>query len=429
MTLPDPPVPAALTHVLVGYSPVMLGKLDVLLPENSVLVVEEPAVIAARGIDGLAGSHRCVGALLAAPSQDEEHPHRVVAAVPRPPAVRAVVPVVEYGVVAAAALAEAWGLPGAGPKAARILRDKARLRAAVDGTDLDQPAWQRARSPEDVSAFRARYGGACVLKPAGRQASLGVRLLGPDDDSAAAWAHTTTADEPSLHAGYPDSARYLVEQRLYGPEVSVEAVVHEGIVGFTNITAKRVQDSRHPVETGHTVPAALPEAQADALRGAVAVLVSATGFRSGVLHSEWILDGGRPHLVECAARLPGGGITALIDLAYGMDILSALLGALDGTGATPQRPPVLGAAVRFLIAPVGPVGAVEGVEAARRAVGVEEVHVGVAPGDVVLAVTSSWERAGYVIATGTDAAAAGRNAEEAAALVSLRTAGRDGGAR
>ncbi|WP_330329213.1 ATP-grasp domain-containing protein [Streptomyces sp. NBC_00536] len=429
MTLPDPSGSALITHVLVGYSPVMLGKLDVLLPENSVLVVEEPSVIAARGIDGLAGTHRCVGALLGAPSQDEEHPHRIVAAVPRPPGVRAVVPVVEYGVVGAAALAEAWGLPGAGPKAARVLRDKARLRAAVDGTDLDQPAWQLARSPEDVNAFRARYGGACVLKPAGRQASLGVRLLGPDDDTAAAWAHTTTADEPSLRAGYRDAARYLVEQRLYGPEVSVEAVVHEGIVGFTNITAKMVQDSRHPVETGHTVPAALPAAQADALRGAVAVLVSATGFRSGVLHSEWILDGGRPHLVECAARLPGGGITALIDLAYGMDILSALLGVLDGSAPTPQRPPVLGAAVRFLIAPVGPVGAVEGVEAARRAFGVEEVHVAVAPGDVVPAVTSSWERAGYVIASGTDAAAAARNAERAAALVSVRTAPRGGGAR
>ncbi|MDJ0383647.1 ATP-grasp domain-containing protein [Streptomyces sp. G-G2] len=429
MTQPEPSGPAGVTHVLVGYSPVMLGKLDVLLPENSVLVVEEPAVIAARGIDGLADAHRCVAALLAAPSQDEEHPHRIVAAVPRPPGVRAVVPVVEYGVVGAAALAEAWGLPGAGPKAARVLRDKARLRAAVDGTDLHQPAWRLVRNPEDVNGFRARYGAACVLKPAGRQASLGVRLLDADDDTAAAWAHTTTADEPSLRAGYPDSARFLVEQRLYGPEVSVEAVVHEGLVGFTNITAKTVQDSRHPVETGHTVPAWLPGAQADALRGAVAVLVAATGFRSGVLHSEWILDGGAPHLVECAARLPGGGITALIDLAYGMDILSALLGVLDGSGPTAERPPVLGAAVRFLIAPVGPVEAVEGAEEARRAFGVEEVHLGVAPGDEVLALTSSWERAGYVIATGTDATAAARHAEDAAALVSVRTARHVGGAR
>ncbi|MFJ3926411.1 ATP-grasp domain-containing protein [Streptomyces sp. NPDC090022] len=437
---PAPSVPPGITHVLVGYSPVMLAKLDAALPENSVLVVEEPAVVAARGINDLARTHRCVGGLLTAPSQDEEHPERTVATVPRPPHVRAVVPVVEYGVVAAAALAEAWGLPGAGPKAARALRDKALLRATVAGTDLAQPAWAPARRHQDVDAFRAAHGGACVLKPANRQASLGVQVLDAADDTAAAWAHTTTADEASLRAAYPDAARYLVEQRLYGPEVSVEAVVHEGLLGFTNITAKTVQDSRHPVETGHTLPAGLPEPQAAALRGAVAVLVAATGFRSGVLHSEWILHEGRPHLVECAGRLPGGGITALIDLAYDTDILAALLAVLDGSdtghgpgagGAVPLPPltAVRGAAVRFLRAAAGQVADVRGAEPARLAPGVHELHLAVAPGHTVHTVTSSWQRAGYVIATGPDAAAAARNAEAAAALVTIETTPAPGGGR
>ncbi|MBW5481879.1 ATP-grasp domain-containing protein [Streptomyces bambusae] len=422
MTHPDP---SGITHVLVGYSPVMLGKLDAALPADSVLVVEEPAVIAARGINDLADKHRCVGALLAAPSQDEEHPERVVAAVPRPPGVRAVVPVVEYGVVAAAALAEAWGLPGAGPKAARVLRDKALLRATVAAsTDLAQPAWADARRPQDVDAFRARHGGACVLKPANRQASLGVQLLDAGDDTAAAWAHTTTADEAALHAGYPDAARFLVEQRLHGPEVSVEAVVHEGAVGFTNITAKSVQDSRHPVEMGHALPAALPGEVADALRDAMGALVAATGFRSGVLHAEWILQGGRPHLVECAGRLPGGGITVLIDLAYDTDILALLLGVLDARQpvAAPLRPAVGAAAVRFLSAPAGLVTDVRGAADARTAPGVHELHLSVAPGHTLEAVTSSWQRAGFVIATGADAAEAARRAEHAAGLLTLTTA-------
>ncbi|MCB5178355.1 ATP-grasp domain-containing protein [Streptomyces antimicrobicus] len=430
MTLPDPSVAAEITHVLVGYSPVMLGKLDAALLAGSVLVVEEPEVIAARGIEDLVGRHRCVGALVAAPSQDEEHPQRVVAAVPRPPRVRAVVPVVEYGVVAAAALAEAWGLPGAGPKAARVLRDKALLRETVAGTDLAQPAWARARRPQDVEDFRARYGGACVLKPAARQASLGVQLLDAGDDTAAAWAHTTTADEATLRAGYPDGG-YLVEQRLRGPEVSVEAVVHDGVVGFTNITAKLVQDSRHPVEVGHTVPAALPEGTSEALRGAVQVLVDATGFRSGVLHSEWILDGGRPHLVECAGRLPGGGITVLIDLAYTTDILADLLGVLDADDPRPAPPrrASAGAAVRFLTAPAGLVTDVHGAAEARTAPGVHELHLAVAPGHTVEPVTSSWQRAGFVIATGAHAAEAARRAEYAASRVTLRTVAEGGAER
>ncbi|MCJ1678232.1 ATP-grasp domain-containing protein [Streptomyces sp. APSN-46.1] len=426
----SPSVPDTVTHVLVGYSPVMLGKLDERLPAGSVLVLEEPAVIAARDLADLADRHACVGALLPAPSQDEQHPDRIAASVPRPPRVRVVVPVVEYAVVVAAALAEAWGLPGAGPKAARVLRDKGLLRAALTGTSIAQPVWEIAESAEDVAAFRAARGGRCVLKPANRQASLGVQLLGPDDDVSAAWAHTTTADEPTLRAPKgQDTDRFLVEQLLTGPEVSVEAVVHEGVVGFTNITAKNVQDSRYPVETGHTVPADLPEETADALREALVSLAGAVDFRSGVLHSEWILHEGRPHLVECAGRLPGGGITVLIDLAYDTDILDNLLYVLEGEGRIGALPARQGAAVRFLAAAPGEVREVTGAAEAGAAEGVHMVHLAVAPGATVLPTTSSWERAGFVIATGADGAAAGRHAERAAALIAVRTEPGDGESR
>ncbi|MEI7029455.1 ATP-grasp domain-containing protein [Streptomyces pratensis] len=417
-----PSAPDTVTHVLVGYSPVMLGHLDGRLPAGSVLVLEEPAVIAARGLEGLAERHPCVGALLPAPSQDERRPERIVTSVPRPPRVRVVVPVVEYAVVVAAVLADAWGLPGAGPEAARVLRDKSVLRAALADAPIAQPVWAIAESAEDVAAFRAARGGRCVLKPADRQASLGVQLLGPDDDVTEAWAHTTTADEPTLRAPKEQEVgRCLVEQLLTGPEVSVEAVVHEGVVGFTNITAKRVRDSRHPVETGHTVPADLPGDTADALREALVLLARAVDFRSGVLHSEWILHDGRPHLVECAGRLPGGGITMLIDLAYDTDILNNLLYVLEGKGRIDALPARQGAAVRFLVAAPGEVREITGEAQAAAADGVHTVHLAVAPGATVLPTVSSWERAGFVVATGADGAAAGRHAERAAALIAVRT--------
>ncbi|WP_258382377.1 ATP-grasp domain-containing protein [Streptomyces sp. NTH33] len=421
-------VPRSVTHVLVGYSPVMLAKLDAQLPAGSVLVLEEPAVIAARGLAGLPERHPSVAALRPAPTQDEAHPERIAGAVPRPERVRAVVPVVEYAVVTAAALAEAWGLPGAGLGAARILRDKGRLRAALDGSGVAQPAWAVVDTAADVAAFREAQGGEAVLKPANRQASLGVQLLGPADDVAAAWRHTTAADEPTLRAAYPDTARFLAEQRLRGPEFSVEALVHDGGLGFVNVTAKQIQDSRHPVETGHTVPAALPAATAGALRDGLARVVKTVGFRTGVLHSEWILaDDGQPYLVECAGRLPGGAITVLIDLTHDTDILADLLKVLEDRGPVDPLPVRRGAAVRFLTAPPGRVDEIGGVEGARATEGVHEVHLAVEPGATLRSVTSSWERAGFVIATGRDGAEAARRAEQALALVTVRTT--DSGAR
>ena len=282
------------THVLVGFSKGVLTDLDDLLPAGAVLVLDELDVIKARGAFEKARAHPCVAGIMAAPTQDEPHAERLTQLLDRPPRVQAVIPSVEYGVVGAAVLAHAWGLPGAGPAAARTLRDKIAMRAAADASLLAQPQWRIAEAVRDVEEFRDRYGGGCVVKPANRQASLGVRVLGRDDDAVEAWQHCTHADEPMLRARYALPGSYLVEQRLDGPEVSVEALVHSGRVGFTNITAKAVQPGISPVEMGHVVPAGLAPGVEAALAACVQELVRVTGFQYGVLHSEWILVGGLP---------------------------------------------------------------------------------------------------------------------------------------
>lgn len=412
-----------ITHVLVGYGAWILPELEERLPERSVLILEEPGVIEARGARRLAARFRCVAELLEAPTQDEEHPERIVATLARPPRVRAVLPAVEYGVVTAAGLAEAWGLPGAGLAAARVFRDKALLRTVAGEAGLAQPKWADVRGPEEVEHFRAEHGAACVLKPANRQASLGVQLLDPEDNAYALWAHTAGASETRQRARYEGADRFLVEQRMYGPEVSVEALVHQGVVGFRNITSKTVQGSRYPVELAHTVPAELPSATEAALHEAVQLLASAAGFENGVLHAEWILGDGGPYLVECAARLPGDGITVLIDLAYGGNFVADLLGILEDQGPAAERDPVAGAAVRFLSAPPGVVEAIHGEDQARQAKGVHQVHLNIAPGDTVRPTISSWERVGQLIATGADGAEAAHNAEAAAGCLTFLRAG------
>ncbi|MGW7046861.1 ATP-grasp domain-containing protein [Streptomyces avermitilis] len=415
------------TYVLVGYSALILSELDRLLPEASVLILEEPHVIDARDVHRAAARHRCVAEVRAAPTQDERNAEHLARTVARPPRVRAVLPAVEYAVVAAAVLADAWGLPGAGVRAARILRDKRELRRIAAAHSLAQPAFSEAHGPADVQAWRERHGGECVLKPANRQASLGVVLLGPDDDAEAAWHHTVTAEEPRLHVPYPDAARYLVEERLHGPEVSVEALVHQGTIGFSNVTAKDVLPGRHPVELGHTVPAS-PAGAHDALHAAMTGLVAALGFCTGILHAEWVLTRGRPHLIECAGRLPGDRIHSLIDLAYGGEgILSDLVHLMAGEGPAPARAALRGAAITFLAMPAahGPdtvVHCVTGTDKAEQLDSVEEVVLSAVPGTAVVETTSSWQRAGYVIATGTGPAEAARTARTAASLVTV-TAG------
>jgi biotin carboxylase len=418
--MPDRRAAVGVTHVAVGFSKSLLTELDELLPDGALLILEEPDIIEARSVLEKIEAHPCVAGVIAAATQDEPRAEHLARVVARPPHLQAVFPAMEYGVVGAAALAHAWGLPGAGPAAARILRDKIAMRAAADAGGLAQPRWMVAESARDVERFRDRHAGRCVLKPANRQASLGVQILGRADDVVEAWRHCTQADEPMLRAGYALPGRYLVEQWLEGPEVSVEALVRSGRVGFTNITAKTVRPGISPVEMGHVVPARLAPAVEASLGASVRELVRVTGFQYGVLHSEWILEGSRrPHFVECAARLPGDGIDLLIDLAYGCRFVADYLAALEGRGPTPLRTKRRAAAIRFLTARPGTVREIAGREVASALPGVREVSLAVSPGATVTPVTSSWSRLGHVIATAADEREAARRAATAAALITF----------
>ncbi|MFD0788396.1 acetyl-CoA carboxylase biotin carboxylase subunit family protein, partial [Micromonospora azadirachtae] len=193
----------------------------------------------------------------------------------------------------------------------------------------------------------------CVLKPTRRSGSLGVQILTDPELIADAWAET--ADPmltPEVAArGMPSAV--LVEQVLDGREHSVELLVVDGEVIFGNVTDKRVMLGRRPVEAGHTVPSLLPDDGRQALLGAAARLARAAGFGTGVLHSEWIMADGVPTLIECAARLPGDMITALISIAYECGFVEAYLRTLCGERPTLPTRTTGAAAAEFLVAPPG----------------------------------------------------------------------------
>jgi biotin carboxylase len=398
--------------LLVGFN---TGVLDVLdrAGIHGVVVLEEPDLWRNKGLAAKAPLHPCLADVRLATYQQSEGYLEVAEELRG--RVRSVAPGLEYAVVAAAHLAETLGLPGAGLPAARLLRDKIELRRAQVGSGLREVAHREVRSVAEVEAFLAEHA-SIVLKPANRQASLGVQLLTRGDDLVTAWQECTEADEGRQLAGRSMRWRYLVEERLAGREVSVEALVREGRVLWTNLTHKSTLAGPSPVEVGHVV--GFPAGRwPDRMQR----FVDAIGYRTGILHAEWMVEGDEVSLIECAGRPPGDHITELIDLAYD-DTLCArwirlMQGADDNHGLAPAR----GAAVRFLVpSRPGLVTAVSGADEARSLPGVRQLEVTVEPGAEVGLVTSSWDRLGHVIATGVTPEEADQRARRAVEAVEIR---------
>ncbi|MFC4021344.1 ATP-grasp domain-containing protein [Micromonospora sp. GCM10011542] len=405
--------------VMVGFAADLLRSLGEQLSPGSVVVVEEPDLIQRRDL----ARHRLpvISRLVAAEYQTGLDPVALLAREPGLAAARLVVPGQEHGVVGAARLADALGLPGAGTHAAEIFTDKHRLRLLAASAGLLNPAFALVATAAEAEAFARRQGGRCVLKPTRRSGSLGVQIIADPTLVAAAWAASAAPETgpDTTSRGVPTAV--LAEEVLIGSEHSVELLVVEGEVRFGNVTDKRVLAGGHPVETGHTVPSALPEQARRELLDAATRLARAAEFHTGTLHSEWIRTAAGPALVECAARLPGDLITALISVAYECAFVPAYLRGLRGERPTLPARPTGAAAVEFLLAAPGTVGAVDGVRAARRVPGVLDVEVGVAVGDAVAEITSSLRRSGHVLAWGADPADATDAAGRAAGQVRITT--------
>ncbi|WP_306334504.1 ATP-grasp domain-containing protein [Streptomyces sp. KL118A] len=407
--------------VFVGYNAAYLRAIDGSVPAGSVVVLEEPDIIRKRELRDAAARFACLDRIVPAHYQQSAGALDLVAELEAERPVAAVVPGLEYAVPAAAALAEKLGLPGATESAAQALRDKVRLREVCDAGGVRGPRWREVHGPEDIIDFAAE--GPVVVKPANRQASVGVQLLDSVDAASAAraWERTSSAAEyeqvPDRHLRW----RFLAEERLRGPEFSVEALVRQGEIIFHNITAKTVIPGPYPVELGHLLPAPVDRDTQGAFEAAMRALVAATGYRTGILHAEWILTASGPALVECAGRCPGDYLIDLNDLAYGTRIRVALIDLLAGRPVSLPRTAHLTSAIRFLAAEPGTVTEVAGTDAARALPGVRTVEVDVEAGQEVRPWASSWDRAGHVIATGPDADSARRRVLDADAAIRITT--------
>ncbi|MFD9124132.1 ATP-grasp domain-containing protein [Kitasatospora sp. NPDC059571] len=407
--------------VVVGFSLVALKSLAEFQPDATVIVIEEPDVVRKRDLLTQVGQLPVVRELV---QWEYQLPGTADAFYNARPdlAPVAVAPLSDYGVPFAARLSERYGVPGAGFGAASLLRDKEQLRLVARAAGIANPESEPVASPDALRAFMAAHPGPVVLKPANRQAAVGVRVLHAADEVDEAWAECTVQDEGVFVPDRPMPLRMLAERCVVGPEFSVEMLVRDGVALFGNVTAKELYPGPRPVESGHVAPAGISPELTRAMLERTERLLQAVGFGSGITHCEWIVADGTPYLVECAGRFAGDAIIELIERAYGIDLVRSFWAVMKGQ---PLPAPLNGtagqaAAIRFVVADPGEIEAVSGVEEALAVPGVVSAAVSFKPGDRTYELRCSWDRIGSAIACGATPGEAVDRAREAVGLIEVK---------
>ncbi|MBF6170710.1 ATP-grasp domain-containing protein [Nocardia blacklockiae] len=312
----------------------------------------------------------------------------------------AVVPCWEYSVTAAGRIAAAMGLRHPGARAVSACTNKLSLRQEAAVSGIDQPRFAPVRCAADVEAFFE--GRPVVLKPTSRRQSVGVVGIHDRTEIDEAWQTCTAATEPRGVVSRSLNWDYLVEEFVAGPHVSVETLVQDGNVVWENVTTlvTPAGDRRFPIMM-FVVPAEVSPAQRARALKAARALVGGLDAAHGLFHSEWIIEGETPRLIECAARAPGI-IPALVDKTYRFDLHRAYVQVLLGEEPQVRSAADQVAAIRYFHPPAGVIAEVHGMDRLLAHPGVLGGRLDVAAGDRVPSFEDSWSRAGQYCVVGRD---------------------------
>lgn len=304
-----------------------------------------------------------------------------------------------------AEVAAALAMPGPPPDAVAGTRDKGEQRRRLVEAGVAVPAHVVARDPDEAAAAARIVGLPAVVKPVTGSGSIGVRMC-------------VTAGETATHAaallatarnerGGPVPRRVLVEELVVGPELSVEVFAGRAV----GITAKHLGPPPAFVEVGHDHPADLSAPARGRVEETALAAVAGLDLTSGPAHVELRLAARGPVVIEVNARLAGGMIPRLVQMATGTDLVAATVRSACGLDASVGPFRARAASIRFLCTPGdGELVGLAGVETARSLPGV--VDVTHRPAGTTVAQTGDFrERIAHVIGAGTDTAASAAAAD------------------
>jgi biotin carboxylase len=310
--------------------------------------------------------------------------------------VAAVIPLSDFGVRSAAAVAEALGLTGLRPDEAEQMTRKSCMRRQWDLRGVPSVRWRLVASAgEALRAADELATWPLIVKPDDSRGggSRGVTVVESRVELCAA-VETALA----CYAG----GGVVIEEFVRGIEHSVETFTFGGETRVLAVSDKVKSPLPYRVDLSVVYPTRVDGERLDAIAAACRAAVCAMGIRSGPAHVELCTTDAGPRLFELGARC-GGGATPdpIVPYVTGIEQLKetvrvALGEAPESLAARWSR----GCVYRFLSPAAGRVAAVRGVDEVRQWPNVLDCAVTVERGDEIRPLRAVTDRAGFLIAGG-----------------------------
>lgn len=274
-----------------------------------------------------------------------------------------IITICDYYIPMVSLIAKEFGLPQSFSSNAYNECNKAYVRQQIDNAGLNNARFAMVTSYEEALLFAESVDYPFVVKPSDLASSAFVKLI--EDETQLAKA---ISDIQSFEVNFREQKRdkaCLLEERLIGPEYSVEAFTYEGQTTVIGITDKSLTGFPYFIEDGHMFPANISSELEEGIIKYVKDVLKAVSHDHGISHTEVKVTKDGIKLIEINPRPGGNFIAELIGLVTNVDILELHINFALGKAPSISSVSHAGsAAVKFIVPEKS--GLISGIEAPKN---------------------------------------------------------------
>ena len=315
----------------------------------------------------------------------------------------AVIGVDDVTAVAAAAVAEAVGLPHNSVASVTAARNKRQMRELLSEQDIPVPRHKVFSLDGDPREFAKQVNYPCVVKPLILSASCGVIQANDEEEFRGAFHRVGTLLTNLGLVARDEQARWiLVEDFVPGIEVALEGLLTKGALQPLAMFDK--PDSLNGPffeETIYVTPSRLSSDLQQKVVACASRTAEALGLREGPVHGEFRVNEHGVWVIEMAARSIGGRCSRTLDFASGMSLEELILRHALRMPLPPLTRQEQAAGVMMLPIPYGGrLREVRGQAEAKAVPGIEELTITAEPGDELVPLPEGTRYLGFLLARG-----------------------------
>lgn len=231
----------------------------------------------------------------------------------------------DFSAIAAAYAAEKLGLPGHDSyKTSLIIHHKDLYRDFAIKKNIPTPFAKGYHSLDQALQDIDSFLFPLIIKPVDLTGGKGIRRVDSKEETVNALKNAFSISK---------SKRVVVEEFLDGTRHGFTSLIQDGRVIF-NFTDDEYYYLNQYMVAGTTCPSSAPETAISSLTEQTELIAELLQLRAGIFHIQFIMNQGKPYIIEICRRPPGDLYVQFVKYATGIDYPLHIIESFSGMRMT-----------------------------------------------------------------------------------------------